>query len=48
MLDNYVCADSGYVESCIADREKLREIVAKWPEHKESKATLQTESSILP
>lgn len=30
-LDNYVCADCGYVESYIADRAKCKEIAAKWP-----------------
>jgi hypothetical protein len=30
-LDNYVCTDCGYLESYIADAEKLKEIVRKWP-----------------
>ena len=30
-LDNYVCTDCGYLESYIADAEKLKEIVKKWP-----------------
>ena len=30
-LDNYVCADCGYLESYIADAEKLKEITRKWP-----------------
>lgn len=29
-LDNYVCAQCGYVESYIADHEKVREISRKW------------------
>lgn len=29
-LDNYVCAQCGYVESYIADHEKLKEISGKW------------------
>ena len=30
-LDNYVCTDCGYVETYIADTEKLKEIAKKWP-----------------
>ncbi len=30
-LDNYVCVDCGFVESYIADREKLEKIIEKWP-----------------
>ena len=30
-LDNYVCATCGYVESYIADEDKLRKIALKWP-----------------
>jgi len=30
-LDNYVCTDCGYVETYIADTEKLKEIDKKWP-----------------
>ena len=30
-LDNYVCTDCGYLESYIADNEKMKEIVKKWP-----------------
>ncbi len=30
-LDNYVCGECGYVESYIADREKLEKIIDKWP-----------------
>lgn len=30
-LDNYVCADCGYLESYIAETEKLEEISKKWP-----------------
>ena len=29
-LDNYVCAQCGYVESYIADPHKLKEITQKW------------------
>ncbi len=29
-LDNYVCADCGFVESYIADADKLSEIRKKW------------------
>ncbi len=29
-LDNYVCADCGYVESYVADEDKLHEITKKW------------------
>ena len=29
-LDNYVCADCGYVESYIGESEKLKEIQRKW------------------
>jgi len=35
-LDNYVCAACGYVESYIADAEKLKEIQKKWVKVKES------------
>ena len=30
-LDNYVCADCGYVESYINDRSILNRIARKWP-----------------
>ncbi|MBN1638837.1 MAG: hypothetical protein JW866_07710 [Ignavibacteriales bacterium] len=30
-LDNYVCIDCGYVESYIANKEKLEKIKEKWP-----------------
>jgi len=30
-LDNYVCASCGYVESYIADPNKLTEIRKRWP-----------------
>ena len=29
-LDNYVCTDCGYVESYIADTDKLDEVASKW------------------
>jgi predicted RNA-binding Zn-ribbon protein involved in translation (DUF1610 family) len=29
-LDNYVCAGCGFVESYVADEEKLHEITKKW------------------
>ena len=29
-LDNYVCADCGYVESYVGESEKLKEIQHKW------------------
>jgi len=35
-LDNYVCTDCGYLERYIADAEKLKEIVKKWPKVKET------------
>jgi len=30
-LDNYVCTDCGYLERYIAETEKRREIIRKWP-----------------
>jgi predicted nucleic-acid-binding Zn-ribbon protein len=40
-LDNYVCADCGYVESYVSDPKKLVEISRKWdkidPEDSEKK-----------
>ena len=30
-LDNYVCADCGYLERYIAESEKHKEIAKKWP-----------------
>jgi predicted nucleic-acid-binding Zn-ribbon protein len=30
-LDNYVCADCGYLESYISETGKLEEISKKWP-----------------
>ncbi len=33
-LDNYVCAQCGYVESYIADSSKLSEIKKQWPKVK--------------
>ena len=30
-LDNYVCVDCGFVESYVADQEKLDKIIEKWP-----------------
>lgn len=30
-LDNYVCARCGYVESYIADPQRLTEITERWP-----------------
>jgi predicted nucleic-acid-binding Zn-ribbon protein len=30
-LDNYVCADCGYMESFVADAAKLKEISQRWP-----------------
>ena len=35
-LDNYVCTDCGYLERYIADAEKLKEIVKKWPKVRET------------
>ena len=32
VLDNYVCANCGYVESYISDPAKLQDIVANWPQ----------------
>lgn len=34
-LDNYVCADCGYLESYIAETGKLEEIAKKWPKTSE-------------
>ncbi|MBC8255079.1 MAG: hypothetical protein H8E35_13785 [Ardenticatenia bacterium] len=30
-LDNYVCVNCGYVESYVADPDKLRIIARRWP-----------------
>ena len=38
-LDNYVCADCGYVESYVGEREKLKEIHRKWERVGESTPT---------
>jgi len=35
-LDNYVCVACGYVESYVAETEKLKEISKKWVRAKES------------
>jgi predicted nucleic-acid-binding Zn-ribbon protein len=35
-LDNYVCVACGYVESYVAETEKLNEISKKWTKIKES------------
>jgi len=35
-LDNYVCIQCGYVESYVAETEKLKEISKKWIKTKES------------
>lgn len=35
-LDNYVCVACGYVESYVAETEKLKEISKKWGKTKES------------
>lgn len=37
-LDNYVCVECGFVESYIADREKLDKIIEKWPRVGEEEA----------
>jgi len=37
-LDNYVCAECGYLESYIAEATKLKEIPKKWPRVKEADA----------
>ena len=29
-LDNYVCTDCGYLESYIAEKDKLKEITESW------------------
>ncbi|GMV32674.1 MAG: hypothetical protein AMXMBFR60_05030 [Chloroflexota bacterium] len=34
-LDNYVCAECGYVEHYVADRAKLEKIKAKWQKVKQ-------------
>lgn len=33
-LDNYVCAECGYLESYVAESTKLKEISKKWPKVK--------------
>lgn len=38
-LDNYVCAECGYVESYIGDSDKLKEIQRKWVRIAESTPT---------
>ena len=35
-LDNYVCVACGYVESYVAEAEKLKEISKKWVKVKDS------------
>ncbi|MEW6670595.1 MAG: hypothetical protein AB1427_02775 [Thermodesulfobacteriota bacterium] len=35
-LDNYVCIQCGYVESYVAEADKLKEISKKWARVKES------------
>lgn len=35
-LDNYVCADCGYLESYVADAAKLKEISNRWPRVKKA------------
>jgi hypothetical protein len=37
VLDYYVCANCGYVESYIIDEGKLRKISQKWPRVSEQK-----------
>ena len=45
-LDNYVCADCGYLESYIAETGKLKEITKKWPKASEvSKEEAEANSS---
>jgi Zn finger protein HypA/HybF involved in hydrogenase expression len=39
VLDNYVCPECGYVESYIADGEKLDYIAQHWPKAQEGEAT---------
>jgi len=39
VLDNYVCADCGYVESYIADAEKLDYITQHWPKAREDEGS---------
>jgi len=38
-LDNYVCADCGYVESYVLDSKKLKEISQTWPRAKQPEPT---------
>ncbi len=33
-LDNYVCVTCGYLESYVADEDKLKEIARKWKRDK--------------
>jgi len=41
-LDNYVCTDCGYLESYIAEKDKLKEITEDW---RAIQATEATESN---
>ena len=38
-LDNYVCADCGFIESYIAEKDKIKEVANSWRSVKESGAT---------
>ena len=38
-LDNYVCGDCGFVESYIADSDKLERIIEEWPRVGEEEGT---------
>jgi len=38
-LDNYVCTDCGYLESYVAEQEKLEEIAEKWRNTNEAETT---------
>ena len=41
-LDNYVCAECGYVESYVNNAERLKEISEKWVHVKEIDAAADT------
>mgnify|MGYP000140308704 FL=1 len=46
-LDNYVCADCGYLERYLAEKDKLEEISAKWRLVCEDQATEETSDESL-
>jgi hypothetical protein len=42
LLDNYVCAACGYVESYVARRDHLNSIAEKWPKVRDDAADQET------